>query len=110
MMLGETPTVVQRSPVSSVALDQHAGDGAGAAVEDAHLVVDQLEVRRCALVLAEVLAQRDVERVDRAVALGDRDQRSPPTFTFTTASETVTSSPRRCAALDVDVGSCSTSK
>jgi hypothetical protein len=40
-----------------------------------------------ALVLAEVLAQREIERVDRAVAFRGRDQSSRPTFTFTTASE-----------------------
>src|SRR5690606_8920329 len=44
----------------------------GAAIEDTHLEVGQRQVRDLMLELAEVLAQRDVERVDRPVALGDR--------------------------------------
>ena len=74
MMLGDTPTVVQRSPLSSSALDQHARHRLGAAVEDAHPVVGELEPLDIALILAEVLAQRDVEGIDRAVALGGGDQ------------------------------------
>ena len=94
MMLALTPTVVQRSPVSSADLDQHAGDGVGAALEDADLVVDQPQALDQRLVAAEILAQRDVERVDRAVALGGRDQharRRPSPSPI--ASEKVTSSP-----------------
>ena len=76
MMLGETPTVNQRSPRDRVvALDQHARHGLGAAREDTHLVVDELDVLDVLLVAAEVLAQRPVERVDRAVAFADRPQR-----------------------------------
>ena len=75
MMLGETPTVDQRSPSSSSLSIKHARDRIGAAVEDTHLVVDELEIVDVALILAEVLAQRDVERIDRAVAFGGRDQR-----------------------------------
>ena len=74
MMLAETPTVDQRSPGLVLELDQHARHGVGAALEDADLVVDELEVLDYRLVLAEVLAQRLVERVDRAVAFGGRDQ------------------------------------
>ena len=74
-MLGETPTVNQRSPRCRVAaFDQHAGDRLGAAGQDAHLVVDEFDVLMCDLVAAEILAQRLVERVDRAVAFGDRPQ------------------------------------
>ena len=57
------------------ALDQHARDGLGAAREDAHLVVDQLDVLDVLLVAAEVLAQRLVERIDGAVAFRHRPQR-----------------------------------
>ena len=55
-------------------LDQHPGDrvGAVALVEDAHLVVDQLELRDLRVGLPDRLAQRLVERVDRAVALAGR--------------------------------------
>ena len=42
MMFGDTPIVVQRSPVSSLALDQHARHRVGAAIEDTHPVVDEL--------------------------------------------------------------------
>ena len=74
MMLGETPTVVQLSPFSSSLSIKHARHRFGAAIEDTHAVVDQLQALDIFLVLAEVLAQRDVERVDRAVAFGGRDQ------------------------------------
>src|ERR1700692_1398720 len=57
-----------------LALDQHAGDRLGAAVEDAHAIVREIEALDVFLVLAEILAQREVERVDRAVALGGGDQ------------------------------------
>src|SRR5215468_1223954 len=52
------------------ALDQHARHRLGAAVEDAHAVVGELETLDVFLVLAEVLAQREVEGIDRAVAFG----------------------------------------
>ena len=75
-MLGDTPTVNQRSPVAAIAaFDEHAGHRLGAAGQDAHLVVDEVDVLDDTLVAAEVLAQRIVERVDRAVALRDVPQR-----------------------------------
>ncbi len=74
MMLGDTPIVVQRSPCLVVAFDQHARHRLGAALEDTHAVIDELEALDLLLVLAEILAQRQVERVDRAVAFGRRDQ------------------------------------
>ena len=43
MILGETPTVVQRSPVSSVEFDQDPRYGFGAAVEDADTIVREAE-------------------------------------------------------------------
>jgi hypothetical protein len=77
MMLSDTPTVHQRA-LAIGRFDQHPGDRLGAAIEDAHLVVDQFEIGDLRLVDAEILPQRDIERVDRAV-----DPRPP------------TSSPRR---------------
>ena len=74
MMLGDTPTVVQRSPFSSSLSISTRVTALGAAVEDTHAVVDQLQALDVFLVLAEILAQRDVERVDGAVAFGRRDQ------------------------------------
>src|ERR1700732_3236275 len=50
------------------ALDQHARHRLGAAVEDAHPVVGELEPLDVALILADILAQRDVQGVDGAVA------------------------------------------
>src|SRR5580658_6371142 len=41
-----------------LALDQHAGDRLGAAVEDAHAVVGEVEALDILLVLAQILAQR----------------------------------------------------
>ena len=57
-------------------LDQHPGDrvGAVALVEDAHLVVDQLELRDLGVRPGDRLAQRLVQGVDRAVALTGDDQ------------------------------------
>ena len=102
-MLGDTPTVNQRSPVRLVvALHQHARDGLGAAGQDAHLVVDQLDVLDDALVAAEVLAQRLVERVAPGRCPPPPTtaaRRSPSTNTFTVASDTVTSLPQRVVAL-----------
>ena len=67
----ETPIEPHTSlPVGGV--DQHARDRAGALrlIEDAHLEVDQLDVAQVRVDLADRLAQRAVERVHRAVALG----------------------------------------
>ena len=56
-------------------VEQDAGDGAGAValVEDAHLVVGQLDVGEVRVAVGDRRPQRPVERVDRAVALGDLD-------------------------------------
>ena len=56
-------------------VDQHARDRVGALglVEDADLVVDELDVPQVRVDLADRVAQRGVERVDRAVALGGAD-------------------------------------
>ena len=53
-------------------IDDDPGPGRGrrAAVEDAHLVVDQVDVVEPRVERAERLAQGGVERVDRAVAVG----------------------------------------
>ena len=53
-------------------VEQHARDGVGALglVEDADLEVDELDVLQVRVDLADRVAQRAVERVDRAVALG----------------------------------------
>ena len=53
-------------------VEQHARDRAGALrlVEDADLEVDELDVAQVRVDLADRVAQRAVERVDRAVALG----------------------------------------
>src|SRR4051812_9283850 len=56
-----------------LALDQHARYRLGAAVENAHPIVGEIEGIDIFLILAEVLAQCEVERVDRAVALRGRD-------------------------------------
>ena len=74
MTLWPTPTVThERLAVGG--LDQHPGDrvGAVALVEDADLVVDQLELRDLRVGLPDRLPQRVVERVDRTVALAGRD-------------------------------------
>ena len=57
-MFGDTPTVNQRFALPVAALDQDAGHGVGAAREDTHLVVHQLEIGDVALIAAEILAQR----------------------------------------------------
>ena len=56
-------------------VDEHARGRAGAVVlvEDADLVVDELDVLEVRVDLADRVAQRGVERVDRAVALGRAD-------------------------------------
>src|SRR5205085_8244977 len=53
-------------------IEQHPGDRAGALglVEDAHLEVDQVDVAQAGIYLDQRVAERAVERVDRAVALG----------------------------------------
>ena len=58
-----------------LALDQHPRHRFRAAVEDTHAIIDQLQPLDVSLVFAKILAQRDVERIDRTVALGGRDQR-----------------------------------
>ena len=72
MMLGETPTVVQRCRSLVGALDHDARDrlGAGLRRQDAHLVVDEAHLGQHGIVRQQRLAQRGVERVDRAVAVG----------------------------------------
>jgi hypothetical protein len=57
------------------ALDQHARDRLGAGVEDTHAIIGELQPGDVALIFAEVLAQREVERIDRAVAFGGGDQK-----------------------------------
>ena len=61
-------------------LDEHPGDrvGAVALVEDADLVVDQLELHDLGEGLADRGAQRLVERVDRPVALAGDDVAARP--------------------------------
>src|SRR5919204_2748764 len=53
-------------------VEQHPRGGAGGLplVEDADLVVDELDVAQVRIALADRRAQRAVERVDRAIALG----------------------------------------
>ena len=46
-----------------------------AGIEDTHAIICEFDPRDVFLVLAEVLAQRHVERMDRAVAFRGRDQR-----------------------------------
>src|SRR5262249_59408783 len=58
-----------------LALDQHPGYRLRAGVEDAHPIVGELESVDVALILAEVLAQGHVERMDGTTALAGRDQR-----------------------------------
>ena len=60
-------------------VEQHARGGAGRLplVEDADLVVDELDVAQVRVALADRGAQRAVERVHRAVALGDADVALP---------------------------------
>src|SRR5271170_794526 len=52
------------------ALDQHPRDRLGAAVENAHAVIGEFKSLDVALILAKVLAQREIERIDRTDALG----------------------------------------
>ena len=74
MTFSETPIEPQTSWPSEASM-QHARRRAGAVrlVEDADLVVDELDVGQVRVDLADRVAQRAVERVDRAVALGGAD-------------------------------------
>src|SRR6202795_5260301 len=56
------------------AFDQDAGDGLRAAVEDTHALDGEFEPGDEALIFTELLAQRQVERIDRTDAFGDRDE------------------------------------
>ena len=73
MTLPETPTVDQVGLVAVAEFDQHPRHRVGAALEHSHPIVAQLHVVDICLVGPEILAQREVERVDRAVALGGRN-------------------------------------
>ena len=71
MMFVSLPIVDHvRAPSVRVDDDPGARRRRRAAVEDAHLVVDQVDVVELRVERAERLAQRGVERVDRAVAVG----------------------------------------
>jgi len=80
--------VVQRSPCSSRSRSAPALP-LGAAIEDTDAVVDQLRPSMYS-VFAEILAQRDVKRVDGTVPSAAEISFSPSTSTFTTAIATVT--------------------
>src|SRR5215472_10623035 len=56
------------------ALDQNPGNGLGAAIEDADAIIRQRESGDETLIFAEVLAQRQIERVHWPDALGYRNQ------------------------------------
>ena len=73
-MFSETP-IVPHSRWPSVESSKHAGHGPGAVVlvEDAHLVVGQLDVGELRVAGADRGAQGLVEGVNRAVALGHLD-------------------------------------
>src|SRR5262245_28859216 len=73
--VGRDPDRGPALPSLVLALDQDARHRLGAAIENAHAVVGQLEPADIALILAQVLAQGKVERVDRPVAFRRRDQR-----------------------------------
>src|SRR5260370_21378918 len=53
-----------------LALDQHAGDRFSSGIENAHPIVAEVEALDVLLILAESLAQVEIERMDAAVALG----------------------------------------
>src|SRR6202035_583159 len=72
--VGRHPNGGPALAVLVLALDQDARDRLGAGVEDTHPVVSEFEAPDVGLVLAEVLAQREVEGVDWAVAFRGRDQ------------------------------------
>ncbi len=71
MMFSETPIVPQEL-VAVGGVEEDAGDRAGAVVrvEDAHLVVGELDVGEVRVEVADRQAERLVERVHRAVPLG----------------------------------------
>ena len=71
MMFSLTP-IEPHDVVAVGRVEQHARDRVGALrlVEDADLEVDELDVLQVRVDLADRVAQRAVERVDRAVALG----------------------------------------
>ena len=71
MMFSETP-IEPHVSCAVGGVEQHPGDRAGAVVlvEDPHLVVGQLDLGEVRMQLGDRVAQRAVERVDRAVALG----------------------------------------
>ena len=77
-------------------VEQHPGDRAGALVlvEDAHLVVHQVDVAEVRVLAHDRQAQGVVERVHGAVALAVAMMRSPPTWTLTVASVTTSPSSR----------------
>ncbi len=71
MMFVSLPIVDQvRAPSVESMIDPGPGRGRRPAVEDAHLVVDQVDVVDARVERPERLAQRGVEGVDRAVAVG----------------------------------------
>ena len=74
-MFGDTPTVNQRLPAPSRLSIRTRVTASVPPREDAHLVIDEVEVLDEALIAAEILAQRLVERIHRAVALPDRHHR-----------------------------------
>ena len=74
MILAETPTVDQLSPEPVAKLDQHARHRVGSALENPDPEIDEFEIFDKALIFAEILAQGEVERIDRTLALGGRDQ------------------------------------
>ena len=71
MMFVSLPIVDQvRAPSAESMIDPGPGGRRRPAVEDAHLVVDEVDVVDARVERAERLAQGGVERVDRAVAVG----------------------------------------
>ncbi len=73
MILGRHPDGGPALAVLIFAFDQHARHGLGAGIEDTHAVVGELQPGDIFLILAEVLAQRAIQRVDRTVAFRRRD-------------------------------------
>src|SRR6202023_2562993 len=55
-------------------LDQDPRPRVGSTVENADAKIDEFEVFDKALIFAEILAQREIERVDWPLAFGRRDQ------------------------------------
>ena len=85
MIFDETPTVSQRFPSLSRLSDQDARHSFGAAVQDADLVVDQLEVIDVAAQLAGVARAAPGPRALTGPLPSATDIRlSPLTSTFTT--------------------------